>query len=48
MYEAGAMDFDRAQQTLQLARDRGQFYSEGLVSEFTHRLEEIRQTRGEL
>lgn len=48
MYEAGAMDFDRAQQTLQLARDRGQFYSEGLVSEFTHRLEEIRQTRGGL
>ena len=46
MYEADAIDFETAAKTVHLAKQRGQFYSDKLVSEFTHTLESIRQSRG--
>ena len=46
MYEADAIDFETASKTVQLAKERGQYYSNKLVSEFSSTLESIRQSRG--
>lgn len=41
-----AIDFETARKAVELAKERGQYYSEKLVAEFSHTLELIRQDRG--